>query len=89
MSGGVTSHYNAPQKLVANFVPTTSLQRHRLGTLSRVVRLGDFAGASAAASSKVHTCTVFMAVENLSGSWSAQVPERLPAMGSRLDYPGG
>ena len=31
----------------------------------------------------------FMAVESLSGSWSAQVPERPAAVGSRLEYPRG
>ena len=30
-----------------------------------------------------------MAVESLSGSWSAQVPERPAAVGSRLVYPLG
>ena len=32
---------------------------------------------------------VLMAVESLSGSWSAQVPERPTAAGSRLVYPTG
>ena len=32
---------------------------------------------------------VFHAVESLSGSWSAQVPERPTAVGSRLEYPRG
>ena len=31
----------------------------------------------------------FMAIESLSGSWSAQVPERPTAVGSRLVYPRG
>ena len=31
----------------------------------------------------------FMAIESLSGSWSAQVPERPAAEGSRLVYPRG
>ena len=30
-----------------------------------------------------------MAIESLSGSWSAQVPERPTAVGSRLEYPRG